>query len=343
MLHFATVPERLNIAVVGCGYWGPNLARNFQQLKLARLAVLCDADLARAQELAVFYAQARAVANYADVLADPDVHAVALATPARSHFALARRALDSGKHVLVEKPLAMTAAECDELTALAAARGLTLMVGHTFEYNPAVWKIKDLIAAGHIGEVYYIYANRVNLGRVQSDINALWSIAPHDISIVLYLLEALPVAVSAHGASFLTAGIEDVVFMTLEFPGNVLVHIQASWLDPSKTRRMTVVGSQRMIVYDDVDNEGKIKIYDKGVYRKGDPAYGEFQYRVHSGDIHTPKIDMTEPLANECAHFVDCALTGKSPRTGGASGARTVRVLEAAQRSLERHGATVSL
>jgi len=337
------MPERLNIAVVGCGYWGPNLARNFHQLKTARLAVLCDADLARAQELAVFYAQARAAANFADVLDDPGVTAVALATPARTHFELARRALESGKHVLVEKPLAMTGAQCAELTALAAGRGLTLMVGHTFEYNPAVWKIKELIGAGHIGQLYYIYANRVNLGRVQSDINALWSIAPHDISIVLYLLDAMPCEVSAHGASFLTGGIEDVVFMTLTFPQNVLVHIQASWLDPSKTRRMTIVGSQRMIVYDDVDNEGKIKIYDKGVYRKGDPAYGEFQYRVHSGDIHTPKIDMTEPLANECAHFVECALSGRPPRTDGASGGRTVRVLEAAQRSLDRHGEAVAL
>ena len=337
------MPERLNIAVVGCGYWGPNLARNFQQLKFAKLAVLCDADLARAQELAVFYAQARAVANFADVLADPEVSALALATPARTHFELARRALESGKHVLVEKPLAMTGAQCEELTALAAGRGLTLMVGHTFEYNPAVWKIKELIGAGHIGQLYYIYANRVNLGRVQSDINALWSIAPHDISIVLCLLEAMPYAVSAHGAAFLTGGIEDVVFMTLTFPQNVLVHIQASWLDPSKTRRMTIVGSRRMIVYDDVDNEAKIKIYDKGVYRKGDPAYGEFQYRVHSGDIHIPKIDMTEPLANECAHFVECALSGRPPRTDGASGGRTVRVLEAAQRSLELKGEAVNL
>jgi predicted dehydrogenase len=337
------MPEPLNIAVVGCGYWGPNLARNFHQLKTARLVALCDADLPRAQELAVFYAEARAVANVADVLADQNVTAVALATPARTHYDLTRRALESGKHVLVEKPLAMTSAQCEELAALAVCRGLTLMVGHTFEYNPAVWKIKELIAAGHIGQLYYIYANRVNLGRVQSDINALWSIAPHDISIVLYLLDTMPCEVSARGAAFLTSGVEDVIFMTLTFPLNVLVHIQASWLDPSKTRRMTVVGSQRMIVYDDVDNESKIKIYDKGVYRKGDPNYGEFQYRIHSGDIHIPKIDMTEPLANECAHFVECVLGGKLPRTDGASGLRTVRVLEAAQRSLEQNGATVRI
>ncbi len=337
------MPERLNIAVVGCGYWGPNLARNFHQLRSAHLSALCDADLGRAQELAVFYAEARAVANVADILRDDCIDALAIATPARTHYELTKRALEHGKHVLVEKPLAMNSAEALELAALAGRQHRALMVGHTFEYNPAVWKIKELVNSGHIGQVYYIYANRVNLGRVQSDINALWSIAPHDVSIVLYLLEMMPLEVSARGAAFLNSAIEDVVFMTLTFPQNILVHVQASWLDPSKTRRMTIVGSEKMIVYDDVDNEGKVKIYDKGVYRKGDPIYGEFQYRVHSGDIHIPKIEMTEPLANECAHFVECALTGRTPRTDGASGMRTVRVLEAAQKSLEMNGATVKI
>jgi predicted dehydrogenase len=335
--------ERTNIALIGCGYWGPNLARNFNQLKTARLAALCDADLARARELAVFYAQAQAVANADDVLADAAIDGVAIATPARTHFALAKKALLAGKHVLVEKPLAMSSAEAAELAALAAERGRTLMVGHTFEYNPAVWKMKELLAAGDAGQVYYIYATRVNLGRVQSDINALWSIAPHDVSIILHLLETMPLEVSARGASYLHSGVEDVVFVTMTFPGGLLAHVHASWLDPGKVRRMTIVGSERMIVYDDVDNEGKIKVYDKGVYRKGDPNYGEYQLRVHSGDIHIPKIDMTEPLANECAHFVECIRTGQPPLTDGASGLRTVRVLEAAQQSLERNGQTVRL
>ncbi|MEP7200598.1 MAG: Gfo/Idh/MocA family oxidoreductase, partial [Chloroflexota bacterium] len=307
------MPERLHIAVIGCGYWGPNLARNFHQLPTARLSVVCDADLSRAQALAVFYAEARAVANVADVLGDETIGAVAIATPARTHYELAKRALEHGKHVLVEKPLAMSSADAADLTALAAQRGLTLMVGHTFEYNPAVWKIKELIGAGQIGQLYYIYANRVNLGRVQSDINALWSIAPHDISIILHLLETMPLVVSARGAGYLNDQVEDVVFLTMTFPQKIMAHVQASWLDPSKTRRMTIVGSEKMIVYDDVADEGKVKIYDKGVYRKGDPSYGEFQYRVHSGDIHIPKIDMTEPLANECAHFVACVLTGRTP------------------------------
>ncbi len=336
------MPEPLNVAVVGCGYWGPNLARNFHQLKHARLCALCDADAGRLGEVAALYPEAQPLARFEDVLGD-GVAAVAIATPARTHYALAKRALESGKHVLVEKPLAMSAPEAEELIALAAAQRVTLMVGHTFEYNPAVLKIKELVGAGHIGQLYYIYSNRVNLGRVQSDVNALWSIAPHDISIVLYLLETMPCEVSARGAGYLNRQVEDVVFLTMAFPANVLVHVQASWLDPSKTRRMTVVGSEKMIVYDDVDNEGKVKIYDKGVYRKGDPIFGEFQYRVHSGDIHIPRIDMSEPLANECAHFVECALTGAKPRTDGQNGLRTVRVLEAAQRSLEQGGATVRI
>ncbi|MCA1553954.1 MAG: Gfo/Idh/MocA family oxidoreductase, partial [Chloroflexi bacterium] len=236
-----------------------------------------------------------------------------------------------------------SAREAEDLACLAAQQGVTLMVGHTFEYNPAVLKIKDLMDVGHIGQTYYIYSNRVNLGRVQSDVNALWSIAPHDISIVLYLLETMPLDVSARGACYVNPQVEDVVFLSMTFPHNVLVHVQASWLDPSKTRRMTIVGGEKMIVYDDVDNEGKVKIYDKGVYRKGDPNFGEFQYRVHSGDIHIPRIDMSEPLANECAHFVECVLTGKTPRTDGANGVRTVRVLEAAQQSLEQGGAMVRL
>jgi predicted dehydrogenase len=216
-------------------------------------------------------------------------------------------------------------------------------VGHVFEYNPAVLKIKELIDDGQIGQVYYLYSNRVNLGRVQSDINVLWSIAPHDVSISLFLLEEMPVQVSARGASYLNGRVEDVVFVTMFFPGDVMAHIQASWLDPSKVRRMTVVGSEKMIIYDDVASEGKVKIYDKGVYRKGESIYGEFQYKIHSGDINIPKINMSEPLRNECAHFVECVRSGASPRTGGENGLRVVRVLEAAQRSLSSGGETVRL
>jgi len=334
--------DAMNVAVIGYGYWGPNLARNFHQLPEARLALVSDLDTARLAEVARLYPATTVTTDYRQALTRPEIAAVAVATPVRSHFAIAQEALLAGKHVLVEKPLALTTAEAEALIALAERQQRTLMVGHTFEYNPAVWKIKELIAAGEIGQVYYAYANRVNLGRVQYDVNALWSIAPHDISILLYLLEVMPLAVSARGATYLSQGVEDVVFLTLAFPGNVLAHVQASWLDPSKVRRLTIVGSEKMIVYDDVDNEAKVKIYDKGVYRKGS-TYGEFQFRVHSGDIHIPRIDMTEPLRNECAHFVECVRTGQRPRTDGVCGLRVVRVLEAAQRSLEQGGANVQV
>jgi predicted dehydrogenase len=214
------------------------------------------------------------------------------------------------------------------------------MVGHTFEYNPAVWKIKELLTSRAIGDLYYIYSNRVNLGRVQRDINALWSIAPHDISILLYLLDSLPLTVSARGATFVSEKIEDVVFVLLTFPNNVIAHIHASWLDPSKLRQMTLVGSEKMIVYDDVDPEAKLKIYDKGVYKRG-TAFGEFQLKVHSGDIYIPRIELSEPLRNECSHWLECIRAHKQPQTDAENGLRVVRVLEAAQRSLDQNGATV--
>lgn len=335
--------ERLvNVALVGCGYWGPNLARNFHQLPSAHLAVCCDLDAGRLAQMQALY-PTRITQDYAAVLADPGVDAVALATPIATHHRLASQALRAGKHVLVEKPLCTTSTEAQDLIALAQEQQRVLMVGHVFEYNPAVLKMKELIDAGAIGQVYYLYANRVNLGRVQSDINALWSIAPHDISIALHLLGEMPLEVSARGAAYLHGHVEDVVFFTMLFPKGILVHTQASWLDPSKMRRMTVVGSEKMIVYDDVASEGKIRIYDKGVYRRGDTAYGEFQYKVHSGDISIPRIDMSEPLSNECAHFVDCIRSGQPPRTDGESGLRVVRVLEAVQRSLDLGGETVRL
>jgi predicted dehydrogenase len=291
----------------------------------------------------MLYPQAITTPEHRDLLTDPDIEAVVIATPARTHYALAREALEAGKHVLVEKPLAMGSRQAEALIALADERRRVLMVGHIFEYHPAVRKIKSLIDEGELGQVYYIYSTRVNLGRVQSDINALWSIAPHDISILIYLLGTMPQSVSARGGTFLNGMVEDVVFLVLSFPDGMLGHVHASWLDPSKVRRMTVVGSRRMAVYDDVADEGKIKIYDKGVYRKGEDIYGEFQYRVHSGDIAIPRLDMAEPLRIECVHFAECVRQGRRPQTDGANGLRVVRVLEAAQASLEQGGTTVSL
>lgn len=338
----STAETKVKVALVGCGYWGPNLARNFHQIADAELVACCDLDPHALQRMQALY-PTRVTSDLDAILSDPEIEAVALATPVGTHYELGQKLLQSGKHLLVEKPLTTNSAEAEALISLARQQERILMVGHVFEYNPAVLKIKELIDDGQIGQVYYLYSNRVNLGRVQSDINVLWSIAPHDVSISLFLLEKMPLQVSARGASYLNGRVEDVVFMSMFFPGDVMAHIQASWLDPSKVRRMTVVGSEKMIVYDDVASEGKVKIYDKGVYRKGDAIYGEFQYKIHSGDISIPKIDMSEPLRNECVHFVECVRSGATPRTDGENGLRVVRVLEAAQRSLSSGGETVRL
>lgn len=334
--------DRLRIGLVGFGYWGPNLARNFHQLPEAWLVACADTDRARLDEAARLYPLQQTSTDYTDLIQNPTLDALVIATPARTHYALVRRALEAGKHVLVEKPLTTSSAEAEALIETARQHDRILMVGHTFEFNPAVWKIKELLQAHALGDLYYIYSTRVNLGRVQTDVNALWSIAPHDISILLYLLDAMPVTVSAHGATYLSAGVQDVVFCLLTFPNNINAHVHASWLDPGKTRQMTLVGSDKMIIYDDVDPEAKLKIYDKGVYRRGD-AFGEFQLRVHSGDIFLPRLDLTEPLRYECAHFIESVRAHTPPRTDGASGLRVVRVLEAAQESLAQEGATIRL
>lgn len=337
-----TKERPIRIAQIGHGYWGPNLARNFYQLPDAELAYVVDASPdARANAERLYGCKTADALEV--VLSDPTVDGISLATPARTHHELASQALRAGKDVFIEKPLAMTVAEGEALVALANDEARILMVGHVFEYNPAVHYIKRAIEQGDLGEIYYLYSRRVNLGRVQSDINALWSIAPHDVSIAIHLLDQPPVAVSCQGAACLNGEVEDVIFLTLHFADEVLCHIHVSWLDPSKTRELTVVGSQKMIVYDDVATEGKVRIYDKGAYRKGDPIYGEFQYKLHSGDIWIPRIDMQEPLRLECAHFVDCIRTRNRPLTDGENGLRVVRVLEAGQRSLDSGGEKIML
>lgn len=333
--------EKVRVALVGCGYWGPNLARNFYQLPNADLVACCDLDQQTLVKMSSLYPQARMTTDFEELCQDEAVDAIAIATPARTHFPLAKKALLNNKHVLVEKPLTLNTADALELVRLARERDRILMVGHVFQYNPAVRYIKSLIQKGELGDIYYIYSTRVNLGRVQSDINALWSIAPHDISILLYLLGNVPDWVSAHGATYLTDGIEDVVFVTLGFPDGVLAHVHASWLDPSKVRRMTIVGSRQMVVYDDVADEGKVRLYEKGVYRKGEPAFGEFQYRVHSGNITIPRLELAEPLRLECQHFVECIQQRRQPETDGRNGLTVVAILEAAHESLKRHGEPV--
>lgn len=330
------------IALIGYGYWGPNLARNFYQLPNAQLEYVVDSDAAARQRAQRLYG-CKTTGSLDDVLIDRQVDAVVIATPARTHYALAKRSLEAGKHVFVEKPLTMNVGEAEEIVEMADRLRRTLMVGHVFEYNPAVAYIKQAIENGELGDLFYLYSKRVNLGRVQSDVNVLWSIAPHDISIALFLLGQMPESVRCQGASCLNNAVEDVVFLTMYFPKNILCHVHASWLDPSKTREMTVVGSKKMIVYDDVSAEGKVRVYDKGAFRKGDVTYGDFQYKLHSGDILIPRLDMREPLQLECAQFVDCVRSGDRPLTDGENGLRVLRVLAAGEKSLQNGGEQIWL
>jgi predicted dehydrogenase len=265
-----------------------------------------------------------------------------IVSPARTHAPLVAEALAAGKHVLVEKPLALSTDEAVGLAEAADRAGRVLMVGHTFEYNPAVTRMRALLEAGDLGDLWYLHSQRVNLGRIQRDINALWSIGPHDVSIANYLIGAAPRWVSARGARYLHADVEDVVFATLGYDDGVLAHLHVSWLDPSKLRRTTVVGSRRMVVFDDLDSEAKLRVYDKGA----DPVsggFGEFQFRLRRGDLHVPRTDLTEPLALELDHFLECCRTGARPRTDGWNGVRVVATLEAAQRSLDKGGVQIEV
>jgi predicted dehydrogenase len=328
-------------AQIGFGYWGPNLARNLGALAGPRWRHLVDLAPERREKAAALYPQVNVTGDLDAVLADEEVCAVIVATPAASHAPLARRALAAGKNVFVEKPLALSSADAVELARTADDKGLVLMVGHTFEFNPAVRAMKDYVDSGEIGEVLYLHSQRLNLGRIQSDINAFWSIGPHDVSIANFLLGASPEWVSARGARYLNAAVEDVMFVTAGYPHGVLAHMHVSWLDPSKTRRTTVVGSKKMLVYDDMDMDGRLKIFDKGADRLDADAYGAWQYRLRDGAMHVPSLPMVEPLSTELRHFIDCVDAGRRPDVDGWNGVRTVAVLEAVDASLRSDGAQV--
>ncbi len=338
----------VNIAVVGLGHWGPNLARNVATLADARLHTVCDIRADRLDQMARQYPGVKMQTEYTAVLADPEVNAVMIATPVHTHFELAAAALQAGKHVMVEKPLAQTSVQCRTLIALGEARRLIVMAGHVFIYNAAVRKMKEYIQSGELGQVYYIYSQRLNLGIIRQDVNALWNFAPHDISILCYWLDAMPERVMAKGYSYIQPGIEDVIFMTLDFPGGVAANVHISWLDPNKVRRMTVVGSKKMVVYDDVSADARIMVYDKGVTRTPHntpslgnyESFGEFQLLLRAGDVLIPRLNFVEPLKVECQHFVECIRNGHAPMTDGHSGFEVVSVLEAAQQSLTVERAT---
>ena len=334
----------IGIGVIGYGYWGPNLVRNFAEAPGATLVSVCDASTDRLVEARHRYPFVRTSERYQELLADSAVHAVAIATPVSTHFQLAIEALRSDKHVLVEKPLASTAEQATELIAEAARRNRVLMVDHTFVYTGAVRKIRDLVAQGELGDIYYYDSVRVNLGLFQHDVNVIWDLAVHDLSIMDFVLPGKPIAVSATGISNIPGQPENVAYITLFFADNKIGHLHVNWLAPVKVRRTLIGGSERMIVYDDLEPSEKVKIYDKGVTLS---AGGEEVYQLlvsyRSGDMRAPKLDQTEGLQLEARHFIDCIVKNKPPQTDGLAGLRVVRILEAAEKSMAARGALVEL
>ncbi|MEO8289545.1 MAG: Gfo/Idh/MocA family oxidoreductase [Gaiellaceae bacterium] len=323
----------LRIGAAGLGYWGPNLARNLDELPGAELAWICDRDESRLERYGARFPDARTTTRFEDLLEDETLTAVAIATPVVTHFDLSRQALLAGKHVFVEKPLALSSALGEQLVALAEERGLVLMPGHLLLYHPGVGKLKHLVETGELGRLLYVYGNRQNLGKIRRDENALWSLGAHDISVILHLVGEDPVETWARGESFLNPGVEDVVFCYLRFPSGVVAHMHLSWLDPHKMRRMTVVGDRKMAVFDDMEPERKVTVYDQGPEQRVD-TWGEWQTRT--GDISIPKVPNDEPLKLECEHFLSLLRGEGDPFAAARDGLAVVRALEQLQASLER-------
>lgn len=333
----------MRVGVIGCGYWGPNLIRNFVELPQSDLVAIADLQEERLQHIKSRYPQIQFAFTDYKALFELNLDAVIVATPPHTHFAIAQDCLAHGLHVLVEKPITLKSADAYALWEMAKERNLVLMVGHTFEYNPAVHALKQMIDSGELGKIHYIDAVRASLGLFQTHANVVWDLAPHDISILRFLLGGDPISVSTRGSACVQHGIEDVAYVALTFPGDVLAHIRLSWLDPLKTRRITVVGSKKMVVYDDVEPLEKIKIYDKGVTAiRHTDTFGEFQFAYHYGDVVTPYIRFEEPLKLQCTHFLACVREGKTPRSDGYTGMRVVEIVEAAQESLKGNGRLIS-
>jgi predicted dehydrogenase len=342
--------DRLVVSQLGCGYWGPNLARNLLATPTCELKWIADASPDRLEYIRRSFPTVAATSGWPDVIDDEEVDAVVVATPAVTHFELALAGIRAGKHVFVEKPLATSVQQCQTLLDAAEAMGVTLMVGHTFLYNPAVAMLRSLIDSGEIGEIHHLYTQRLNLGQVRADVNVLWNLAPHDFSILLHLMgNRLPARVAATGVACVQPGIEDVVFVTLEWPKGPVAHVHLSWLDPSKVRKVTVIGSSKMVVYDDM-SDYKISILDKGVDRV--PRVGErmdfdrpstYQLLYRAGEVRLPSVPAAEPLQVEIEHFAECALTGSEPLTGARNGRDVVALLEAADRSIRLRGEPVEL
>lgn len=334
----------LTVGIVGCGYWGPNLARNFSLLQECRLGALCDLDEDRREAMRALYPEVPLYADCDEMLEQRDLDAIVVATPLRHHHSIAKKALLSGRHVLVEKPLAASGEECLDLIRTASSSGLILMVGHTFLYSAPVRMIRQLIEDGELGEIRYINSQRLNLGLFQKDINVAWDLAPHDLSIILHLLGVMPCRVNCQGNAHVTPGIEDVCNISMTFPSGQFATVQSSWIEPRKVRQMTIVGTKKMVVYDDIEPLGKLRIYDTRI--ETPPHYenfGEFHYAYHYGDSYIPRIEQAEPLRLMCQHFAEAVLTGTPPLSDGFHGLDTVRILEACTNSLRAGGAGVEV
>jgi len=334
--------SKIGIGVVGLGYWGPNLVRNFRALRDCQLRAMCDLSEDRRNHLKALYPEVDAIKDFDSLISDDSIDAIAVATAVKYHHPLAKASLEAGKHTFIEKPMASSTAECQELIQIAHEKNLILMVGHTFLYSPAVRMIKKIVDTGDIGEIRYIATRRLNLGLYQKDINVTWDLAPHDISIILHIMEETPVTINCSGAFHVTPGIEDVTAMSLGFRKERSAIVHSSWLDPRKVREMTIVGSKRMIVYDDVSANEKIKVFDARVDRPPHyDTFAEFQYAYHYGDIYIPHIMQEEPLKTECQHFLDCINSGEPSLTSGEKGLEVVRILEASSESLKQGGGAV--
>jgi predicted dehydrogenase len=333
----------IGIAIVGFGYWGPNLVRNFSETDGVRVVACCDRDPARLALVQAKYPSVRTTTDYGEVLADPAIDAVAIATPVATHYDLARRAIEQGRHVLVEKPMTASVAESEHLIDLAAKHRVTLMVNHTFIYTGAVRKMKELVAGGAIGDLYYFDSVRINLGLVQRDVNVLWDLAPHDIAILDHLVDQQPISVCANGASHLGTGVENVAYLSVYFDNGLLAHFHNNWLAPVKIRTVIVGGSKKMILYDDMEPSEKVKVYDRGVELSDPEGVRRALIAYRLGDMWAPRLDGTEALRLVAAEFVRATSTGSRPLTGGVNGLNVVRILEAAEMSIKHRGREVKL
>lgn len=337
--------KKIILGIIGCGHWGPNFIRNFNNIENSYVKYACDLNQQRLTHIKQLYPQIIAIKDHRQILRDPDISAVVIATPMSTHFTLAKEALLNDKHTLIEKPIAVNVAEAEELISIARNKKRTIMVGHTFIFNPAINKLRSIIQNNELGKIYYIYSRRTNLGPLRKDANAILDLAPHDISILNYILNKKPLFVNAFGEKYLPHNLEDVSFIMFRFPNKIIAHVQVSWLDPKKTREIVVVGSKKMLIFDDLNTQTPIVIYDKRAMKKkfkqDYDSFEEFKMIIKDGKAVAPKIKKGEPLKIECEHFIDCIMRNKTPLSDGQDGVEVLRILIGIQKSLRANGERV--